>query len=86
MRVNDPAWQQEERPDWDDHLEGDYEDAQGGVWIDEPEPYGSPEPIAAGDGGFDTEEELMAWVLAHETDLEERRFALADQFGEEWRP
>jgi len=57
-------------PRWDDHLEGTDEDTQsGGGESDELE---------------EIDPALEAWLRAREADLAEQRFALADQFGEEW--
>ena len=59
-------------PHPDDHLEADYEDRQNSG-------------LEETDGGSAIDPELEAWLLDRIADFEEQRFALADQFGEEWR-
>lgn len=60
------------RPNPDDHLEGDYEDRHNSG-------------LEAMDEGSEIDPELEAWLLDRMADFEEQSFALADQFGEEWR-
>ncbi len=53
--------------------DGEEEALQGGTWI--------PEPVEEGE---ETDLDLEAWLRQREVDLEEQRFALADQNAEGW--
>ena len=53
--------------------DGEQEASQTGSWSLEPH-----------EEGEETDPDLEAWLIAREADLEERRFALADQMAEEW--
>lgn len=59
--------------DRDDDLEAGDDARASGSW--------NGEPLEEGD---EIDPELEAWLIAREAELDEQRFALADQFDEEW--